>query len=188
MNPKAEFTKPSSDQMLPDAINYYHGLLEDEELAHRSVAALNDELERAKLIFGGRRLSPYLRPHFITESDWKRVVFAGEIIFGALQKVKDEAVQNDEVLDELGLTELERNLVKIDPGYRHVSPTSRLDSFLANDAYSYVELNGESPAGIAFADSATEIFRDLPVMQKFAETYELLGFDGRPKLLDVLLT
>jgi hypothetical protein len=174
--------------MLPDAVNYYHGLLEDEELAHRSIAALNDELERAKLIFGGRRLSPYLRPHFITSSDWKRVVLTGEIIFGALQKVKDEAVQNDEVLEELGLTELERNLVKIDPGYGHVSPTSRLDSFLADDAYSYVELNGESPAGIAFADSATEIFRGLPVMQKFAERYELLGFDGRPKLLDVLLS
>ena len=31
--------------------------------------------------------------------------------------------------------------------------------FLTEDAYSYVELNGESPAGIAFADSATEIFQ-----------------------------
>jgi hypothetical protein len=173
--------------MITGAVNHYHELLEDRDLARRSAETLNDELERAKLIFGGRRLSPYLRPHFVTPDAWNRIVTAGETIFGALQKVKDEAVQNEDVLDELGLTELERNLVKIDPGYSHVSPTSRLDSFLADDSYSYVELNGESPAGIAYADSATAIFRSLPVMQKFSERYEVLGFDGRPKLLEVLL-
>ena len=75
--------------MLQDAINYYHSLLEDHDLSIRSVTALNDELERAKLIFGGRRLSPYLRPHFVTESEWRRVVAACETVFGALQKVKD---------------------------------------------------------------------------------------------------
>jgi hypothetical protein len=173
--------------MLAHAVNYYHGLLEDRDLAERSAEALNDGLEEAKLIFGGRRLSPYLRPHFVTPEDWQRVVVACETVFGALQKVKDEAVVNDEVLDELGITELERNLVKINPGYSQVSPTSRLDSFLAGDTYSYVELNGESPAGIAYADSATEIFRSLPVMERFSERYELLGFNGRPKLLKVLL-
>src|SRR5213076_1692095 len=74
-----------------------------------------------------------------------------------------------------------------DPGYRHVSPTSRLDSFLTNSALSFVELNGESPAGIAYADSATAIFESLPVMKKFAERYDVRGFDGRPKMLEVLL-
>ena len=170
-----------------EAVAHYHSLLDDTDLVARSAQALGEGLEQAKLVFGGRRLSPYLRPHFVTADDWARVVRSCETIFGALQKVKDEAVRNNEVLDELGITELERNLVKIDPGYRHVSPTSRLDSFLADDSYSYVELNGESPAGIAYADSATAIFRSLPVMQKFAERYEVLGFDGRPKMLDVLL-
>ena len=88
---------------------------------------------------------------------------------------------------ELGLTEIERELVKIDPGYKQVSPTSRLDSFLVGDTYSFVELNGESPAGIAFADSATEIFESLPVMQKFAERYDVRGLSGRPHLLEVLV-
>ncbi len=89
-------------------------------------------------------------------------------------------------MDELGITEIEKDLVKIDPGYKQVSPTARLDSFLTEDAYSYVELNGESPAGIAYADSATEIFKTLPVMQKFAESYDVSGLEGSPKMLDVL--
>lgn len=174
--------------MLKEAVAYYHSLLENEDLAASSQQVLDKGLERSKLIFGGRRLTPYLRPHFITGEDWTRVRVICQTIFGALQKVKDRAVQDDSVLDELGITPVERELIAIDPGYSHVSPTSRLDSFLTEDAYSYVELNGESPAGIAYSDSATEIFRDLPVMQRFCERYELRGLEGRSKLLDVLLT
>jgi len=174
--------------MLKEAVAYYHSLLEDKELADASRRILDDGLEQNKLIFGGRRLSPYLRPHFVTADDWGRVTATCEVIWGALQKVKDEAVGNDALLDELGVTEIERELVKIDPGYAQVSPTARLDSFLTEDTYSYVELNGESPAGIAYADSATEIFQSMPVMQKFAERYEVRGFAGRPKMLEVLLS
>jgi hypothetical protein len=174
--------------MLKEAVAYYHSLLEDTELAEASRKMLDDGLETNKLIFGGRRLSPYLRPHFVTESDWAMVTKTCETVWSALQKVKDEAVGNDALLDELGVTEIERELVKIDPGYAQVSPTARLDSFLTEDAYSYVELNGESPAGIAYADSATEIFESLPVMKKFAERYDVRGFQGRPKMLDVLLS
>jgi hypothetical protein len=169
------------------AVAYYHELLGDGDLADRSRQMLDDGLERSKLIFGGRRLTPYLRPHFVTESDWERVTSVCELVFSALQKVKDAAIDDDSILDELGLSDIERELIKIDPGYRQVSPTSRLDSFLTGDAYSFVELNGESPAGIAYADSATEIFRSLPVMQRFSERYHVVGFDGRPKMLDVLL-
>jgi len=173
--------------MLKEAVAYYHELLDDTALAAASQKLLDEGLEGSKLIFGGRRLSPYLRPHFVTENDWSRITINGETIFGALQKVKDAAIDDETILDELGVTEIERDLIRIDPGYSHVSPTSRLDSFLTDDAYSYVELNGESPAGIAFADSATKIFESLPVMRKFAERYQVHALEGSSKLLDVLL-
>ncbi len=173
--------------MLKEAVAYYHQLLEDTEIAAESQQILNDGLESNKLIFGGRPLSPYLRPHFVTESDWSMITKTSSVIWSTLQKVKDAAVLDDEILVELGLSEIERELVKIDPGYSQVSPTSRLDSFLVGDTYSYVELNGESPAGIAFADSATAIFETLPVMQKFSERYNVRGLAGRPHLLEVLL-
>jgi hypothetical protein len=178
----------TSRNLLERAIAYYNELLEDTELLDSSREMLDRGLEQSKLIFGGRRLSPYLRPHFITQTDWERVSATGETIFRALQKVKDAVVEDDSLLDELGITEIERELVKIDPGYSQVSPTARLDSFLTADAYSYVELNGESPAGIAYADSATKIFQDLPVMKRFAEQFNVVGFEGRQKMLDVLLS
>jgi hypothetical protein len=173
--------------MLKEAVADYHRLLENEDLARASQMALDEALERGKLIFGGRRLSPYLRPHFVTGGDWARVTAVCETVWSALQKVKNAAVADDSLLDELGVTPVERGLVRIDPGYEQVSPTARLDSFLTADAYSFVELNGESPAGIAYGDSATEIFQSLPVMKEFAKLYDVKGFEGRPKLLQVLL-
>jgi hypothetical protein len=174
--------------MLHEAVDFYHQLLSRDEFAEASRQMLDDGLERAKLIFGGRRLSPYLRPHFVTEEDFARVSRICETVWSAIQKVKDAAVGSEEILNELGLTPIERELVAIDPGYAQVSPTSRLDSFLTADSYSFVELNGESPAGIAYADAAFEIFERLPVMQRFAERYRLRRFNGRPLLLATLLS
>lgn len=173
--------------MLHEAVEYYHRLLSDFETAEASRAMLDDGLERAKLIFGGRRLSPYLRPHFVTEADFARVTRICETLWGAIQKVKDAAVADEALLVELGLNEIERELVMIDPGYAAVSPTARLDSFLTDDTFSFVELNGESPAGIAYADAAYEIFSALPVMQRFTEKYRVRRFDGRPLMLNTLL-
>ena len=113
--------------MLKEAVAHYHALLEDAEIAGESLKILNESLEKNKLIFGGRPLSPYLRPHFVTETDWARITGVCEIIWSALQKVSDAAVADDAILVELGLTDIERELVKIDPGYKQVSPTSRLD-------------------------------------------------------------
>src|ERR1700704_1802261 len=173
--------------MLSEAVRHYHDLLADEGLAQSSLTLLDEGLERARLIFGGRRLSPYLRPHFVTEEDFARVVQVCEAVWSAIEKVKDAAVTDLSLLDELGLTEIERELVQIDPGYRAVSPTARLDSFLTEDTYSFVELNGESPAGIAYADAAFDIFAQLPVMKRFAETYKLRRFEGRPLMLKLLV-
>ena len=173
--------------MLNDAVTHYHELLNDSALAQSSLEFLDRGLERAKLIFGGRRLSPYLRPHFVTEEDFAQVVRVCETIWSAIEKVKDAAVADESLLDELGLTPIERELVKIDPGYRAVSPTARLDSFLTDETYSFVELNGESPAGIAYGDAAFAIFEELPVMKRFTETYQVRRFEGRPLMLKVLL-
>jgi len=174
--------------MFPEAVKRYHDLLANQELAEASRVLLDQGLEHAKLIFGGRRLSPYLRPHFVSETDFARICQICETVWSAIQKVKDAAVADPKVVDNLGLTEIERDLVAIDPGYVAVSPTSRLDSFLTQSAYSFVELNGESPAGIAYADAAYDIFSSLPVMKQFAADYNLRPLYGRRLMLDVLLS
>src|SRR6185369_14400807 len=61
-------------------------------------------------------------------------------------------------------------------------------SFLTKSAYSFVELNGESPAGIAYADAAYDIFSSLPVMKEFSKDYNVRPMYGRRFMLDVLLS
>lgn len=174
--------------MFPEAVARYHDLLADQHLAENSRTTLDQGLERAKLIFGGRRLSPYLRPHFVTETDFARICGICETVWSAIQKVKDAAVNDESIVDDLGLTDIERELVAIDPGYKAVSPTARLDSFLTSARYSFVELNGESPAGIAYADAAYDIFSSLPVMKEFGKHYNVRPLYGRQFMLDVLVT
>jgi hypothetical protein len=173
--------------MLTDAVLRYHDLLRDSSLAESSRVMLDEGLERSKLMFGGRRLSPYLRPHFVTEIDFARVSRVCETVWSAIEKVKDAAIEDDSIIRDLGLSDIERELISIDPGYKAVSPTARLDSFLTESAYSFVELNGESPAGIAYADAAYDIFSKLPVMERFAESYNVRPLYGRRFMLDVLL-
>ena len=176
-----------TSSMFPEAVVRYHDLLADHDLAESSRAMLADGLEDAKLIFGGRPLSPYLRPHFVSETDFVQICQICETVWSAIQKVKDAAITDPSIIDDLGMTPIERELIAIDPGYTAVSPTSRLDSFLTESAYSFVELNGESPAGIAYADAAYDIFSALPVMKRFAEYYNLRALHGRRFMLDVLL-
>jgi hypothetical protein len=173
--------------MLKQAVSHYHNLLKESNLAEESRVMLDEGLERARLIFAGRRLSPYLRPHFVTEEDFARICTICETIWSAIEKVKDAAIEDSTIISDLGLTPVERELISINPGYKAVSPTSRLDSFLTDAAYSLVELNGESPAGIAYADAAYEIFSALPVMRRFAESYNVRPLYGRRFMLAVLL-
>ena len=95
--------------MFPEAVARYHDLLADQKLADDSATLLNEGLEHAKLIFGGRRLSPYLRPHFVTETDFARITTVCETVWSAIQKVKDAAITDESIVNDLGLTDIERD-------------------------------------------------------------------------------
>ena len=140
-----------SSGLLERAVARYHEILEAGDTAARSAAHMHEGFERANLIFGGRPLSPYLRPHFVLESDWKRIRAVCESMWTCVQKVGAAAAGDPELQDELGLTPAERELLAIDPGYDYISPSARLDSFLTGSSYAFVELNAECPAGIAYA-------------------------------------
>jgi hypothetical protein len=170
------------------AVDAYNALIEGrQDLLDESRSFLLDRFREVRLIFGGRTLSPYLRPHFVTRDDWQRITRACETIWGAIQKIGTIAPQNRVMLEQIGLTDGERELVAIDPGYGDVSVTSRLDSFLAGERYSFVELNAECPAGIAYQDVAAEIFCELPLIRDFMRTNRVTPMYCRDKLLASLL-
>lgn len=174
--------------MAHEAVTYYNSLLENEpNLMEESRAYLIERLENVRFVFGGRMLSPYLRPHFVPRNDWQRISEICATVWGAIEKVGQFAPSNQLMFEQIGLTEGERELLAVDPGYDEVSVTSRLDSFLTDESYEFVELNAECPAGIAYQDVAAEIFLDLPVMRRFRERYKVSPMFCRENLLDTLL-
>ncbi len=141
-----------------------------------------------KMIFGGRPLSPYLRPHFVTAERWRYLCQECARIWECVEMVGQAALTDRRMYDDLGITDGEARLIEIDPGYAGISITSRLDSFLTEDAFSFVELNAENPAGISYCEVMARIFMELPVMQRFTKEYPVTPLYARRLLLDTLLT
>src|SRR5260370_18232914 len=174
--------------MTSKAAEDYKSLMERKPaLLEESRAFLEQRLNDVRFVFGGRMLSPYLRPHFVTRSEWQQITKTCETVWGAIEKVGRIAPNDKLMLEQIGLTEGECELVAVDPGYEEVSVTSRLDSFLTDETYQFVELNAECPAGIAYQDVAAEIFCDLPLMREFTREHKVTPMYCRQNMLDALL-
>jgi hypothetical protein len=173
--------------MTSQAANDYNSLIDrNPALLEESRAFLEQRLSDVQFVFGGRMLSPYLRPHFVTRGEWQKITETCETVWGAIEKVGRIAPTDRLMLEQIGLTDGERELVAVDPGYEEVSVTSRLDSFLTDETYQFVELNAECPAGIAYQDVAAEIFCTLPLMKKFSLDHKVTPMYCRQNMLDAL--
>ena len=83
-----------------------------------------------KLTFGDRVHCPFLRPFFLSAADEARIRRAAETLAAIGERVAREAITTRSLFDQLGVTEAEERLVRIDPGYATASTASRVDAFL----------------------------------------------------------
>jgi hypothetical protein len=140
-----------------------------------------------KLTFGDRVHCPFLRPFFLSAADEARIRRAAETLAAIGERVVREAMQSPALFSQLGITDAEHALIRIDPGYDTASTASRLDAFLLPDGLHFAEYNAESPAGPAYTQRLSELFDGLPVMQRFRETHSVRFHRPMPPLLDALL-
>lgn len=119
---------------------------------HRTDSALFTALDQSQsklgLMSGGRPFSRFLRPHFISRVFYNEIARAAEVLAAAFDSMTMAALEDDGVMAELGLTETEERYARIDPGYRGVCNSSRLDAFICGGSFKFLEYNGETPAGI----------------------------------------
>jgi hypothetical protein len=175
------------DEVSRRAADDYHRLLRDDRgLVEELEARFFARMREAKLTFGGRVLCPFLRPNFVSPAVYEQIRGVCRGIFRAIEKAEERL--GPELWDRVGLTPEERELAAVDPGYRRSSPTSRLDSFITTSAYQFVELNAESPAGIAYNEVLADIFLELPIVKRFQERWALRRFRSRDRLLETLLS
>jgi uncharacterized circularly permuted ATP-grasp superfamily protein len=151
-----------------DAIERWTGLLRPgQELSPDFTRRFAASMRERKLTFGERVHCPFLRPFFLTAPDEARIRRAAETTAALGERVVRAALERRDLFDQLGITEAEERLIRIDPGYATASTASRVDAFLLPDSLHFAEYNAESPAGVAYTEKLAELFTELDVMQRF---------------------
>ncbi len=166
----------------------WHALLrEGDGLTPEFTGGLVRSMRERKLTFGDRIHCPFLRPFFLTEQDEARMRVAAETVAAFGERVTRAALESRAVFDQLGLTEAETRLVRMEPGYARASTASRLDAFLLPDSIHFAEYNAESPAGPAYTERLAELFESLPVMARFRRDRRVRFTPTMAPLLDALV-
>ena len=171
-----------------DAIDCWHGLLRpDVELTPQFAEQFTADLRAAHLFFGHRIHCPFLRPFFLDDDQVALVRRVSETIARMGEIVAHAGLERPDVDDAVALTEDEKSLVSIDPGYTRASTASRLDSFILPDSLQFAEYNAESPAGLGYTDTLAAQFERLEILTRFREHFDARPFSLMSPMLDALL-
>lgn len=160
-------------ERLQPAIDHYHQLIaRNLDFAEAQLAELYQKQRDRKVLFGDRAMAHCLRPTFLTEEMYNEVQDTVYLIRQATLKIASTFFQDRKVLvEELGMEEWELELAAIPTPVIRLSATTRMDSFMTTESFKFVEINGESPAGIAYVRELAQIYRELAVFQQFEKTY-----------------
>src|ERR1700689_371576 len=166
----------------------WHRLLRpDVELAPPFLNELNARMRAERLTFGERIHCPFLRPFFLTAEDEQRVRTVAEAIAALGERVVKQSLADPRLLAQSALSPEEERLARINPRYATSSTASRLDAFLLPNSLQFAEYNPESPAGAGYAETLAEVFRTLPIMERFSHEYSVRKYPLIKLLLGALL-
>jgi hypothetical protein len=157
---------------LQGAISQYHELIaKDLTAAESQLVELRQRQIEQRVTFGDRAMAHSLRPTFLTESMYNAVQDTVYLIRQAVLVIAANFFNDKYVLEEeLALEDWELELASIPTNVIRLSALSRMDSFLTRDSFKFVELNGESPAGIAYLHELAKIYDSLPIFKEFCRT------------------
>ena len=180
----------TNDGALRDrAIAEYHELLAaDQTLTPQTFEKLRGTMRKNRLLYGDRPIGIALRPHLLDRKQFRALTLLAERVMGALEKIAAAVVQNPNLMDELGLTERERKMALVDPGFSSAGVTTRLDAFVHGDEIKFVESNAENPSSLPDQEELNRLLFELPVMASFSRRYRLRQFSPVKRLLETLLT
>ncbi len=151
-------------------------------------AKLRTSQHELGLLHDDRPTCPFLRPHILTRTRYSAIGTAAEVIAGAFEKLVDRALEDSKLLSKLGLTPAEEAMARIDPGYARLCVTSRLDTYISDSGFQFLEYNAESPAGVGDQMQLEKVLFRLPHMQEFLDLHEHYSPRPHERLLDSLVT
>ena len=158
---------------------------------HRFDTKLFDDLNQAQRRLGilsdDRPFCPFLRPQFFSREKYEQIGHAAEVLAEAFETMTFAALENEEIMRELDLTDREERMARVDPGYRGVCNSSRLDTYLDGDDFKFLEYNAETPAGIIDQMQIEKVLELIPEVKEFLNENEHFRPKPHEKLLEALL-
>lgn len=123
-------------------------IVNDPQLSRSRLDALVSHQRELGLLHGDRPTCPFLRPHTIGRSEYDAIASAAQTIAGAFEKLAARALIDSELASRLRLTPAEMNLARIEPRYERLCISSRLDAYVSESGFQFLEYNAETPAGV----------------------------------------
>lgn len=140
------------------------------------------------LVFGDRPTCPFLRPHIITRSRYEDVSQAARTVAHAYDKLVRQALVDEELLKIFGLTEAEERMARIDPGYARLCVSSRLDTYVTETGFQFLEYNAETPAGVGDQMQLEKALFGMAHMQELLQSHPHWRPEPHRLLLAALLS
>ncbi len=162
-------------------------ILRDAELNEALFERLTASQRELGLTFGDRPTCPFLRPHIITRSQYDEVARAAQIIAVAIERMVLHALTDDDLLMELSPTPREEQMARIDPGYSRLCVSSRLDAYVSDDGFKFLEYNAESPAGVGDQMQLEKVLLGLSHMKQLLGSRAHWRPEPHKRLLQSLL-
>ena len=122
------------------------------------------------LVHGERVTCPFLRPHILSRAQYDSIKNAAEVIAKACEKLAQEALRNSSILHLLGLTSMEAEMARIEPGYSHLAVSSRLDAHIESNNFQFLEYNAETPAGVGDQMQLEKLLLGFPPLKRFLDS------------------
>jgi len=173
---------------LSEAIARYHRILEGEVFQDLSwVEAFETTIREKHLTTGAHRVSPVLRPHFITQRQYTNLVKATESLHCAMDRMERLVLSTPSLMSRMSMLPAEKMLASVDPGYSYLSVTSLLDTHLNNGTLHVVGAPDDAPAEVIAGEVLNDLFFDVPPMREFRKKTPVSKIGGSGQLMGSLL-
>jgi glutathionylspermidine synthase len=176
-----------NDKLTAAVQNLDRRILANHRFDKKLFAQLDEAQHELGILSGKRPFCPFLRPAFFSRKVYEKITRAAEILAGAMEKMTLGALENEEIMRVLDLTEREERLARINPRYKTVCNSSRFDAFTHGEDFKFLEYNGETPAGIVDQMQIEKIFNLIPEVREFLSEHEHWRPQPHVKLLNALV-
>lgn len=172
---------------LNEAVARYHRILESEGCKDLAWADSLQEKMRTHHLTSGQRVSPVLRPHFVTQRQYTNLARAAETLYSAMDRIERMALASPQLMTRISMLPAEKMLASVDPGYSWPSVTSLFDTHVNNGTLTIVGCTADAPSGVIYGETLNSLYYDLAPVREFRKKQPLLKPTGTKPVLQSLL-